>query len=138
VSALTGRIYAPPVRTKLAAALLAAAGVTAAGSAVAAAPPSGICTTLVRGPQVTLTWTGRKTTSRLYYVSVNEFGCATAIRSMRRFIGRRSPGLQTRVSGAPRGFACLSLAPKGYTLFQGACKSKRRPRIGFVWTLAFG
>ena len=123
---------------KLLAALLAAAAVTAAGSAGAAAPPSGICATLVRGPQVTLTWTGRKTTSRLYYASVAGYPCAAAIKFMRRVIGRPSPGLQARVSGAPRGFACVSLAPKGYTLFQGACKSKKRLGLGFVWTLALG
>ncbi len=109
-----------------------------AASASAAPPVSGICTTLVHGPPVTMTWTGRKTTSRLYYASTAGYSCTSATKYMRRFIGRRSPGLQTRISGGPAGFACLSLAPKGYTLFQGACKSKTRPRVGFVWTLAFG
>jgi hypothetical protein len=110
----------------------------AATSASAAPRAGGICTTLVRGPTVTMTWTGRKTTSHFYYASTAGYSCATATKFMRRFIGRRSPGLQTRISGGPAGFACLSLAPKGYTLFQGACKSKAKPRIGFVWTLAFG
>ncbi len=138
MSALTGRIYAPPMRTKLVVAPLAAAAALAAASAGAAAPPSGICGTLVRGPAVTITWTGRKTTSHLYYASVAGYRCTTALKYMRRFIARRSPGLQTRIFGAPRGFACLSLVPRGYTLFQGACKSKTRTNIGFVWTLAFG
>lgn len=109
-----------------------------AASTAAAPPASGICTTLVNGPRVTLTWTGRKTTSHLYYASTAGYSCVSATKYMRRFIGRRSPGLQTRISGAPPGFACLALAPKGYTLFQGACKSKTRPRVGFVWTIAFG
>jgi len=85
-----------------------------------------------------MTWTGRKTTSHLYYASVARYSCASATKYMRRFIGRRSPGLQSRISDSPAGFACVSLAPKGYTIFQGACKAKARPRVGFVWTLAFG
>ena len=115
---------------------IAAAAAVAAGSSVAA-PPSGICGTLVRGPSVTITWTGRKTTSHLYYASVAGYSCTSAIKYMRRFITRRSPGLQSRVSRAPAGFACVSLVPKSYTLFQGACKSKRKPRTAFVWTLVF-
>jgi hypothetical protein len=118
----------------LAAALLAATAATAAS----APPQNGICGTLVKGPTVTMTWTGRRTTSHLYYASVARYDCASAMKALKRFIGRRSPGLQTRVSGAPAGFSCLSLAPKGYTLFQGACKSKTNARVAFVWTLAFG
>jgi hypothetical protein len=126
------------VTMRLAALLLVAAAAVAAALAEPAAPASGICTTLVPGPRVTMTWTGRKTTSRLYYASVAGYSCASATKYTRRFIHRRSPGLQTRISGVPAGFACVSLAPKGYTLFQGACRAKAQPRIGFVWTLAFG
>ena len=104
---------------KLAGAALAAAAV-AAGSAGAAAPPSGICRTLVKGPTVTF------------------YSCGSATKYLRRFVGRQSPGLQARISGGPARFACISLAPTGYTLFQGACKAKANPKIGFVWTLAFG
>ena len=137
MSAPTGRIYAAPVRMKLAGAALAAAAV-AAGSAGAAAPPSGICRTLVKGPTVTFSWTGRRTTSHLYYASVAGYSCGSATKYLRRFVGRRSPGLQARISGGPARFACISLAPTGYTLFQGACKAKANPKIAFVWTLALG
>ncbi len=87
---------------------------------------------------MTFTWTGRRTTSHLYYASVAGYSCSSATKYLRRFVGRRSPGLQARIAGGPAGFACISLAPSGYTLFQGACKAKARPKIGFVWTLAFG
>ena len=123
---------------KIAVALLSATAAVAAASAGAAAPPSGICSTLVQGPTVTFTWTGRRTTSHLYYASVAGYSCSSATKYLRRFVGRRSPGLQTRISGGPAGFACISLAPTSYTLFQGACRAKNRPKIGFVWTLAFG
>jgi hypothetical protein len=126
------------VTVRLVPLLLAAAVAVAAASTGGAAPPSGICTTLVPGPSVTMTWTGRRTRSHLYYASVAEYSCASATKYTRRFIGRRSPGLETRISGGPAGLACVSLAPRGYTLFQGACKAKARPRIGFVWTLKFG
>ena len=85
-----------------------------------------------------MTWTGHKTASDLYYASVARYSCASATKYLRRFIGRRSPGIQTRISGASKGFACVSLAPRGYSLFQGACRAKASPRIGFVWALAFG
>jgi hypothetical protein len=138
VSALAARLYAAPVALKIVLAPLAAAAAVAAASAGAAAPPSGICSTLVRGPTVTFTWTGRRTASHLYYASVAGYSCATATKYLRRFVSRRSPGLQTRIKGGPRSFACISLAPTGYTLFQGACRAKTRPKVGFVWTLAFG
>jgi hypothetical protein len=128
--------YAALVRLKLAAAAPLVAAALAATSAGAAAPPSGICRTLVQGPTVTMTWTGRETTSHRYYAAVARYDCTPATNFMRRIIIRRSPGLQERISG-PRGFACISLAPRGYTVFQGACKSKKRPQIGFDWALAF-
>ena len=122
---------------KLAAAVAGAAAVAAA-SAGAAAPPSGICKTVVRGPAVTLMWGGRKMASRLYYASVSSYSCAAATRYMRRFIGRRSHGAQRRIAGGPHGFVCASLAPSGYTLFQGACKRSLKSQVGFVWSLKFG
>jgi hypothetical protein len=122
---------------ELAAAPLAAAAALAATSAWAAPPSSGICSTLVQGPTVTMTWTGRRTTTHRYYAEVAQYSCPSATRYMRGVISRRSPGFQQRISGAPRGFACISLAPASSTVFQGACKSKKRPQIGFVWALAF-
>ena len=122
---------------KLVAALAGAAAI-AATTAGAAAPPSGICATVVSGPAVAFKWGGRKLASHFYYASVSRYGCAAATRYMRRFITRRSHGAQKRIAGGPRGFVCASLAPSGYTLFQGACKASVRSPVGFTWSLKFG
>lgn len=116
----------------------AAAVATVAASPGTAAPPGGICGAVVRGPAVAFSAGGRKIASSRYYASVSSYACTSANRYMRRFIGRRSGGFETRVAGGPRGFVCVSLAPRGYTLFQGACKSKTRLQVGFVWSLKYG
>jgi hypothetical protein len=125
------------VIAKLAAALLAAGTIAVAASSTPARPADGVCATAVSGPPVTIPWTGRNTTSHLYYAIVWRYRCTTATAYVKRFIRRRSAGLQTKVAGGPRGLACRSLAPKGYTLFQGACKARARG-TGFVWTLKLG
>ena len=105
----------------------------------AAAPPSGICRTLVKGPTVTFSWDGPQD------------DVSPVLRERRRvqlWIGDeippplRRPAL-ARLAGAdlgrPRALRLhLPLAPPGYTLFQGACKAKSNPKIAFVWTLALG
>jgi hypothetical protein len=122
---------------KLSAALAGAAAVAAA-SAAAAAPTTGICATVIRGPAVALSWAGRNIASSRYYASVSSYSCTSANRYMHRFIARRSSGFEARVAGGPRGFVCVSLAPSGYTLFQGACKSRTKLQVGFVWSLKLG
>jgi hypothetical protein len=85
---------------------------------------------------VSLTWTGRKTTSHLYYTTVWRYSCTQAKRYMKHFISMHSPGAEGKIAGGPKGFVCRSLTPEGYTAFQGICERRtRRSPARFVWLL---
>ena len=133
-------------KMKLTAALVGAG--VAAVAVVAASPvgatqsisgPTKICTPAVAGPKVTIPWRGGKKSFHRYYASVWKYSCASATGYMRRFFRRHSAGTETRISGGPSGYVCKSLAPKGYTIFQGSCKLGGKTHFhGFVWTLKQG
>src|SRR5215468_2555447 len=110
---------------RLAAAVIAAAGLAAvAASPVGAtSPPTTICTPAFSGPKVTIPYQGGKKSFHMYYAGVWTYSCSTATGYVKKFIKQRSAGNDTRLSGGPSGYVCKSLAPKGYTIFQGSCKA---------------
>lgn len=130
-------------KMKLAAALIVAGVavvVVVAASPGGAAPlfpnPTKICLPAIAGPKVTIPWKGGRKSFHLYYASVWKYSCSSATSYMKKFYVRRSAGAETKLSGGPSGYVCTSLAPKGYTVFQGSCKAGGKTRFhGFVWTL---
>lgn len=121
---------------KLAATTLAAAvvvAVAAAGASPRAAAPlaTKVCKPAFAGPKVTIPWKGGRKSGSHYLASVRRDNCARAITFAKRFYKRHSAGTETNLSGGPAGYTCKSLAPKGYTVFQGSCNKGKHQ--GFVW-----